>query len=95
VSRRVVPPFAAEKRHIARMTQVRTEERRIGRPPKGQGPRANLRGEVPVAIKRAAEQRAAALGLHVCDYLAYLVSADTGEQIPGQEALPLAERRRR
>lgn len=72
------------------MTKQVGTERRIGRPPKGQGPRANLRGEVPVAIKRAAEERASALGLHLCDYLAYLVSADTGEVIPGQEALPLS-----
>jgi len=66
--------------------QPNTAPRR-GRPPKGQGPVVELRGDVPVNIKQAAERRAAAMGLHVCDYLAYLVSTDTGEQIPGREAL--------
>ncbi len=50
---------------------------------------AELRGLVPACLKVAAEQRAAEMGLHIRDYLAYLVSTDTGIAIPGQEGLSL------
>lgn len=73
------------------MSTQPSPSRRRGRPPKGQGPVVELRGDVPVNIKAAAEKQAASMGLHLCDYLAYLVSTDTGEQIPGQEALPLGK----
>ncbi len=63
--------------------------KRRGRPPKGQGPREELRGLVPACLKVAAEQRAAEMGFHITDYLAYLVSTDTGIAIPAQEGLSL------
>lgn len=49
-----------------------------------------LRGLVPACLKvAAAERRAAEMGFHITDYLAYLMSTDTGIAILGQEGLSL------
>jgi hypothetical protein len=50
--------------------------RKPGRPSKGH--RVTIAGKVPAPIKDAAQQRAAELGMSTNDYLASLVSADTG-----------------
>lgn len=50
--------------------------RKPGRPSKGH--RVTIAGKVPTPIKEAAQQRAAELGMSTNDYLASLVSADTG-----------------
>lgn len=50
--------------------------RKPGRPSKGH--RVTIAGKVPAPIKDAAQQRASELGMSTNDYLASLVSADTG-----------------
>jgi hypothetical protein len=69
------------------MDQTVLERRRPGRPSKGD--RTELRGRVATHLQIAATRRATELGLHLNDYMAMLVSKDTGVPLDTDEGLPL------
>lgn len=64
------------------------EHRKIGRPSKGE--REVVRARLPIALRRAVEERAKTLGMSLNDYVAQLLSADTGVPYTDQEELKTA-----
>ncbi len=64
------------------------EQRKIGRPSKGE--REFVRARVPIPLRRAAEGRAKALGMTLNDYVGQLLAEDTGVPYSTQEGLKTA-----
>lgn len=64
------------------------EHRKTGRPSKGE--REFVRARVPIPLRRAAEDRAKALGMTLNDYVGQLLAEDTGVAYATQEGLKSA-----
>ena len=64
------------------------EHRKTGRPSKGE--RELVRARIPIPLRRAAEDRAKALGMTLNDYVGRLLADDTGVPYTEQEALKSA-----
>lgn len=64
------------------------ERKKTGRPSKG--PRVQIALEVPPSLKAAAKANAEARGMSLLEYVAELLSRETGVPYKNQGELPLA-----
>lgn len=80
-------------RRVAQFVRAKTdrtahmERKRTGRPPKGLGPRCEVRARLPVQLAEALQEEAARRGMSFTDFVGEWASEVTGMPYSNQEAL--------
>lgn len=84
-----LPIIGASRRFVRAETDTTTrmERKKTGRPPKGLGPRCEVRARLPVQMAEALQEEAARRGMSFTDFVGEWASQVTGMPYSKQEAL--------